>query len=154
MGLGPQDYREGAKARLEDARALYDKKQWVGSVYVAGRAAQAMLRSLLARGGNMEVGHDLRHHVKRVRSLGMLQRDGDEQIEDAVNELVVIWRNDLRFSGERRFRQLLMQVGRHKRIGSRRVGGDAAKANARSLMNAAEAVVSRGERIWKRSTKS
>lgn len=154
MGLGPQDYREGAKARLEDAQALFDKSQWVGSVYVAGRAAQAMLRSLIARRGSLEVGHDLRDHVKQVRALGMMRRDGDEQIEDAVNELVVVWRNDLRFSGERRFRQLLTQVGRHKRIGSRRIGGDPAKANARSLINAAEAVVSRGERIWKRSKRS
>ncbi len=151
MGLGPEDYREGARRRIDDAWSLFDQERWEGAVYLAGRAAQAMLRGLLARQrGELQVGHDLREHLRQVRGLGILKLNEDDELEDAINDLAVLWRNDLRFTGARRFRQLLKQAGRLERIGRKRISGDPEKPNARGLLNAAEAVVSRGNLIWQR----
>lgn len=106
-----------------------------------------MLRCLIVRQRGLELGHDLREHLKQARDLGMFQRSEDDAVADAVNELAVIWRNDLRFTGSARFAKQLHRTGRNRRIRGKRVVGDPEKANAHSVLNAAEIVVSRGERV-------
>lgn len=156
MSLGPEDYREGATQRIGDAHSLLENQRWAGAVYLAGRGAQAMLRSLLVRKtGKLEVGHDLHDHLKQIRRLGILKAgEDDHELHDAVNELAILWRNDLRFTGAGRFRQLLSRVGRTKQIGSRRIKGDPEKPNAVAVVQAAETVVSRGELVWRRLKKN
>jgi len=155
VSLAPEDYREAASRRLEEGWVLYRESRWEGATYLAGRAAQAMLRSLLVvQGRSLEVGHNLRQHLSKVRTLGILQHRNDEAMEDAVNELAVVWRNDLRFTGAKRFRRLLRKAGRLAKIRGRRIRGIPEKANALSLLNAADTVVSRGDLTWHRSKQS
>lgn len=144
--LGTEYYREGAMLRLREARILYDKREWVGCVYLAGRAAESILRSLLwARTRQQEMGHDLRHMLKRVRLIISFKENEADELDDAVNELAIIWRNDLRFTGHSRFRGMLKANGRLSRIHGMKVKGDPLKANAKPVLEAAERIVARGE---------
>lgn len=156
MTLGPDDYREGALRRLEDAWRLFDSQQWEGAAYLAGRAAQAMLRSFLARGQRtLELGHDLRDHLKKVRACAVLvAAEDDESLADAINELAILWRNDLRFTGVRRFRQLLVRAGRVSRLRGRPIVGEPERPNARALLDAAQTVVTKGKSAWRRLKKN
>lgn len=145
---------EGASRGLEDARALLDRGRWVGAAYLAGRAVESLLRSLLwLENREQEIGHDLRHLLKRVRSLGLLG-SRDDELESYINDIAVVWHNNLRFVGDKRFRQDLVRSGRALRIRGRAVKGDLVKANALDVVNSCEAVIHRGALIWKRLKKS
>lgn len=144
--LGAEDYREGALLRLQDAQRLYDAGCWVGCIYLAGRAAESILRALLwLRSGNQDCGHDLRDLLKRVRLLVGFPGSDDSALSNAVNELAVVWRNDLRFTGDARLKRLLTASGRLRQIGRMKIRGDALKANAKSVLEAGERVVALGE---------
>ncbi|MBI4582359.1 MAG: HEPN domain-containing protein [Planctomycetes bacterium] len=157
MPLGTDDYREGAMLRLFDAQVLRDGQAWIGAMYLAGRAAEAVLRGLLwCEGREQEIGHDLRDLVKRVRSLSTLadrDRIDLDRLEDDVNELAAIWRNDLRYTGSKRFDRMLKESKRFWRIGGKPVKGDPEKANALSVLEACERIVSVGEPLCQRYRK-
>lgn len=111
LSSGADDYREGAFCRLDDARHLCAERRWVGGAYLAGRAAEAMFRSLLwLRGRQQEVGHDLRELLRRTRSLGMLTDRDETALHTAVMEVAVVWHNNLRFSGEQSFLRRLKRL--------------------------------------------
>ena len=149
--LGSEDYRYGALSRLKDAQTLRDQRRWVGSIYLAGRAVEALLRSLLwANTREQEIGHDLRQLLTRARSLGMVKAEDESHIQDALGELAVIWHNDMRFAGEGWVKKRLRTLGRHKRIGDMRVERDPLKANALKVLEACETIMSRGELLWTR----
>ncbi len=155
--FGTDDYREGALLRMADAQSLREREAWVGAIYLAGRAVESILRGLLwCQGREQEIGHDLRDLLKRVRSLPMLiHRDRTEldRLEDAILDLATIWRNDLRYTGPRRFERMLKQSGRYWKIGDKPVRGEPDKANALSALEACEEIVSVGEPLCKRYRK-
>ncbi len=144
--LGTESYREGALLRLREAWVLYYQEEWVGCIYLAGRAAESILRSLIwARTRKREVGHDLRDLLKRVRMIVTFGETNEARLDDAVNELAIVWRNDLRYTGQSRFRRMLDASRRLRRIRGVPVKGDPLKANAKSVLEAAEGIVARGE---------
>lgn len=148
--LGSDDYREGALARLEDARRLRDQERWVGAIYMAGRAVETLLRSLLwLNRREQEVSHDLRRLLRRAQSLGLLGED-ETRLRVHINEVAILWQNNLRFMGDNRFARVLKETRRDKRVGGRPVLGDALKANANYLLELCEEIVDRGEVVWKR----
>ena len=49
MKVGESDYRKGAKQRLAEAGVLLRAGNSSGSVYLAGRAVEGMLRALIWR---------------------------------------------------------------------------------------------------------
>lgn len=155
--FGSEDYRLGALARWDDAQRLREKRRWVASIYLAGRAVECILRSVLWNAGRtQEIGHDLKDLLKRARSAGSHPRQAvlrDDPFQDAVNEVAIVWRNDLRFTGDERFRRLLASIGRSTHIGKRRIQEDPIKANAISILEACESIISRGE-PWCRSQKN
>lgn len=145
---GAEDYREGALARLEDARRLREQQRWVGAVYLVGWAVEGIRRSLLwIQKRNEEVGHDLRDPPVRAQSLGIIAND-DTSLRSDINEVAIVWRNNLRFVGESRFARDLRDLGRSHRIAGRKVRGNPVKANALYLSEVCERIVSRGESIW------
>lgn len=150
MHLQALDYREASLQRLEEAIVLYENKRWVGAVYLAGRAVEAMFRALLWRRGERDVGHNLRTLLARVGQLGLLTEHDREHLIDRVNDVAIVWNNDLRFAAARKFSQHLKAAKRHRRIAGRATQGDAAKANAKAVREASEAIVARGDLIWKR----
>lgn len=150
MPLGSDDYREGALERLEDAIILRDQQRWVAAIYLAGRAVEAILRSLLwLKSRQQGVGHDLRDCLKRARSLGLLRED-EIQLQDHINDVAVIWYNNLRFVGSNRLLRDIKATGRDKRIGSRRVKGVALQANAKHMVAICESIIARGDQVWTR----
>ena len=151
MDLGADDYREGALLRLKEAQVLYETEQWVGSVYLAGRAVQCIFRSLLWRSGAQQhIGHSLPRLLDAVRRVGFLRESEYDGFYARVNEISVIWRNDLRFTGPRRFHRILKASKRDRHIGSKRVEGDPSKANAKRVLEIAEWITQRGEPVCRR----
>ena len=135
-----------ALLRLGEAHRLCEAEEWVGTIYLSGRAAEAILRALLwVKTKQQDEGHDLPDLLQRIRVLIELRTGDDRAMEDAVNELAVVWRNDLRFTGVKRLTRLLKKNGRLIRIGTMEEKGDPLKANAKSVSEAAEKVVTRGE---------
>ena len=104
--IGSADYRRAATARLEDARMLQSSEHWSGATYLAGRGVEAMLRAvILKRSDRIDSGHDLKHHLKSARRLGMLTEDearGGGRINDALNELAIVWQNNRRYYDDRK----------------------------------------------------
>jgi len=149
--LGATDYVSGAQTRIDDADVLYDGRRWVATVYLAGRAVEAMLRALLwTKSREQEIGHDLRGLLRRIGSLGLLTSTDEQHMLDAVQVLAPVWHNNLRFAGRDTFLQMLRTVGRHVRIGGQRVTGDPDKANAYAVLQAAHELMARGELVWHR----
>lgn len=151
MQFEAPDYRDAALLRLKEAQDLYDCGQWVGTTYLAGRAVEAVLRALLWRKGRQqEVGHSIRGLLSKVGDLGLLTEGDRERLLDRVNDVAIVWNNDLRFASTRKFLQHLRAARRDRRIGTRPVTGAPDKANAKNTLEASEAIVTRGDMIWNR----
>ncbi len=151
MPLNADNFLEGALARRDDAWALYSQRQWCGAIYLAGRAVQSLFRCLLLTGGKpLEVGHDLKDHLKKVRQILPAKDESLGELESNVNEIAIVWRNDLRFTGAERMLRLLQRAKRDKRIGKMRVHGDPLKANAKAVLESCEAVISMGGPLCRR----
>jgi HEPN domain-containing protein len=105
-GIGATEYRNGARERIREASVLLRAGLWAGSVYLAGRAVEGMLRAVIwkcdrayATGGkSLETGHDLRKMVSVIRNLGLF-RDEDmrQSISWAIQRIGRLWSNDMRF---------------------------------------------------------
>lgn len=153
MPATASDYYAGALRSLEDARTLYDHNRWVGCVYLAGRSVQALFRALLRlKSRHLVAGHDLRELHKQLQ-IGGVFMPAEESLEHRLNEVVVVWHNNLRFVGNEEFKRSLRKMKRHRRIGSRRVLGDPVKANAESILQACESLFARGAQVWRHWTR-
>ncbi len=122
--LGETDYRLGALERLHDARILLEHDQFAGSIYLAGRAVEGMLRALLCRGDPLirrgkkplESAHDLRELLKLVRDLGLLRSiPADEQFEARVHKVARLWFNNMRFISSQSVTRWWVSVGAVRR---------------------------------------
>ena len=123
--IGDAEYRAGARERLVDAQLLLREGQFAGSVYLAGRAVEGMLRATIWRSDsdyitgrkNLQTGHDLRRLFLLAGSSGAL---GSLPFRDALGDDVQrvgrLWWNDLRFLPQRRIELVWTQLGIiHKR---------------------------------------
>ncbi len=147
--LNPDDYREGCLLRLQEAWSLYDDHQWVGAIYLSGRGVEALLRgAILKRLRRLEVGHDLKQLLAELRSSLDMPDEALDRIENSVNEVAVLWRNDVPFTGNSRFKRLLKLTGRLQRTGVQKIKGDPLKANAKSFMEACQDIINAGEPVW------
>ena len=108
--FGGSDYRLGALERLREAQLLLSQEHFAGSIYLAGRGVEGMLRAVIwtnvpeIRQGrqSLETGHDLRHLLKLIRQAGLLHAAGrNDELWAAVQTVARLWRNDLRFSSGR-----------------------------------------------------
>ena len=45
--IGAAEYGDGARERLEEAFLLLRRKRWAGSIHLAGRAVEGMLRAVI-----------------------------------------------------------------------------------------------------------
>lgn len=119
QAFGEAEYRTGARARLEDAEALLDQGRLGGSIYLAGRAVEGMLRAVIWRGDvairlgrkALDSGHDLRELLALARGTGLLRAEAaDERLEASVQYLARLWFNNMRFAStkyvERRWRTI------------------------------------------------
>jgi len=88
----------------------------------------------------------LKHHLKSARRLGLLTDDearGGGRINDALNELAIVWQNNRRYFDDKKLMSVLKQV-----VVFRRMKGDILKECARRVLEAAELLINRGDRAW------
>lgn len=146
MQFTAEDYRLGALERLLDAQIMRREKRWAAAAYLAGRAAESMLRALLRlKTPNNESGHDLKDLLKQVEYLGLIHQRDDDKFYREVPELAVIWCNDLRFAAEDQFRYRM-----RKHSQNRRVKGNAVEYWSKQAVALSETIVNRGDRQWLR----
>ena len=109
--LNGDDYRKGALERLDDAGHLLRQDRFGDAVYLAGRAAEGMLRAVVwlndcdVREGrkSLDTGHQLPDLLESVADLGLLRADGDRdrELRDSVQIIGRRWFNNLRFASSR-----------------------------------------------------
>jgi hypothetical protein len=163
MTFRSEEYYRAAVERMRQARDLFDAGgNYALAMYCAGLAVECMLRAFRWRNdASFDGRHDLEDLLKasdllhineeRMRKRGEPQQAIDEvavALRAAMNDVVVLWHNNLRFASEDSLRAFLKRAGR-----LRGVKGDAVRKNARDLLNAAQTVVDRGVALWTLSKK-
>ncbi|MCX7045475.1 MAG: hypothetical protein NTX50_08340 [Candidatus Sumerlaeota bacterium] len=117
--FGEATYHQGARERLLEAGILLGREHFAGSVYLAGRGVEGMLRAVVwkndpdIRQGKkaLETGHDLRQLSTMVSSMGLLSSAGrDDDFTANIQKVGRLWFNNLRFASnqyiERRWSEL------------------------------------------------
>jgi HEPN domain-containing protein len=163
MDFRDKDYFHVAAERMRQSRILYNEGQsYALAMYSAGLAVECMLRAYRWR---KESSFEGRHAIlKLLKDSGLLtvsdqamRRKGYNEIDvtrvsaelrAAVNDVAILWTNNLRFASEARLRAFLVSIDRH--LGKK---GDPCKANALDLVNAAQKIIDRGTLLWKPSGK-
>ena len=120
MKVGESDYRKGAKQRLAEAGVLLRAGNSSGSVYLAGRAVEGMLRALIWRQDSgyatgktpLDTGHDLRELLKLAENLGIMAAYSDRRLlKDDVQMIARLWLNNMRFIPDRQLRGHWYNIG-------------------------------------------
>ena len=118
--LGEKDYRAGGLQRLQEAEIFRDKAKFAGSVYLAGRAVESLLRALIwkfdaeIRSGrqSLETGHDLRELLSRVIALGVLAKAEErDDLATMVQWAGRLWFNNMRFLHTKRLETHWLRLG-------------------------------------------
>lgn len=164
MQFRDKDYYAASLERMRQANFLYKKGDaYALAMYCGGLAVECLLRAFRWKHDKgFEGRHDLNDLLKasgvlRVDEDYMRRRKNvDEDIRKssliflaAMNDVVVLWHNNLRFASEARLMAFLRRI--NKLHGFR---GDPKKKNAADLINAAQLVVNRGVVLWTSKTKS
>ena len=158
-----QYFRVGLE-RMNQARTLYrDGTAFSLSMYCSGLAVESLLRAFRwTEDASFEGRHDLSDLLKASRLLRIddeymrLNEESEERIyfsgvtlREAMNEVIMLWHNNLRFASEASLKAYLNQLGR-----LRGIKGDPLKKNAMDLLVAAQTVIDRGVILWTSKTKS
>lgn len=151
--FGDASYREGALERAAEAFALLRAGHFAGSVYLAGRAVEGMLRALVWKSEpelqtgrkHLETGHDLRRLFLRVRDLGLLPARGrDDAFQTLLQRVARLWFNDLRFASsgyiETHWRRL-NEVNKRRSM----------KLAAQAFFDDCSAIMKRCEQLWRKT---
>jgi HEPN domain-containing protein len=158
MQFRAEEYYRAALERMRQAHELYkDGEAFALCMYCAGLAVECLLRAFRWKEDRTFEGrHDLEillqgsrllqiddeSRRRRGRSEEAIEVSGRE-LRANMNEVIVLWHNNLRFASEARLRAFLKGIDRVQGI-----KGDARKKNARDLLNAAQAVINRGMVLW------
>ena len=149
MDFSAEDYRRGALERLDDARALGLANQWTGTIYLAGRAVEGMLRAIMRLKTSVnDSRHDLRALLASVKKLGLIVDQADDRLYVSINQLAVIWQNDLRFASRERFMKFIKSAKLDRDL-KRNV--NAVEYWGKQILNLCDEIIKRGEIIWTRS---
>ncbi len=114
----PADYRDAAAARLGEAQRLLDTGSPGMALYLAGVAAECVLRSELPVG----LAFDGRHDLRRLASAGLLAANQSavwHKRNDALHEIGRLWRNSFRYMSDAKIARVLHGLS-HRRGHPRR----------------------------------
>jgi hypothetical protein len=160
MDIRADHYYQASLERMRQARLAYadaQQRSYALAIYLGGLAVECMLRAfrwrkdpvfegrhflpkLFADSGLLLLNED-RMQTRGV-SIEMIARQSLE-FKSAMNTVVAVWHNNLRYASETRVRAHLVQIGR--RLSAR---GDMMKANALDVIQAAQKIVDRGTALW------
>ncbi|HEX4131647.1 MAG TPA: hypothetical protein VHZ24_16535 [Pirellulales bacterium] len=162
MQFNAEEYYQVSLERIKQAESLYrEERSYSLAMYCAGLSVETLLRAFRwTEDPSFEGRHDLNDLLKASRILKIdydyLERKGLSDAEvraaslglrTAVNEVIVLWHNNLRFSSEKRLKAFL------KRIDRLQGRGDPLKRNSLQLITAAQVVINRGMTLWPSLTK-
>jgi HEPN domain-containing protein len=162
MQFTAEQYYQVSLERMKQAHGLYHQGAYSLSMYCSGLAVEALLRafrfsddtsfegrhnlsSLLKASGLLRVDDQLRRKKRNGESV----RQSVRALQAAMNEVVALWHNNLRFASEASLGGYLKKIGR-----VRGIKGDPAKKCALDLVNAAQTVIDRGITLWTSKKKS
>ena len=164
MDFQASQYYEVALQRMRQAGVVYrEGNSYSLAMYVAGLAVESMLRAFRwVIDSSFEGRHDLSDLLKASRLLEIdteymrskgrgeeaIERSG-RRIQIAMNDIVVLWHNNLRFASESTLKAHLVKLRRVQGI-----KGDPLKKNALDLIEAAQTVINRGVTLWTSPQKS
>jgi HEPN domain-containing protein len=164
MQFRAEEYYQASLERMQQALGLYrGGKDWALVMYCAGLAVECLLRAFRwTEDSTFEGRHDLGELLKasgllRIDDEHMRRRGASEDeihksglaLRAAMNEVVALWHNNLRFASEASLKAFLRRIGRLQ--GGK---GDPLKKNARDLLEAAQTVINRGTALWTSKPKS
>lgn len=145
--LGETDYRQGALERLAESFHLLRQEHFAGSVYLAGRGVEGMLRALIWRHDSdvrtgrksLDTGHHLRNLLDEVADLGVLGDDEHrDELANSVQRVARLWFNNMRFVPSKRLEQYWRGIGE---LGRRR----SLKSVSHDFVNSCSAIIKRCE---------
>ena len=127
------------------------------SIYLAGLAVECLLRGFRwEKDPSFEGRHDLADllrasdflsvHERYLRAKGYDETevsDFHQELRAALNEVVALWHNNLRFASEASLKAFLGRAGRIQGV-----KGDPLKKNSSGVLIAAQTVFDRGVVLW------
>jgi hypothetical protein len=158
MQFRAEEYFQASLERMRQAVIIYrDGKSFALAMYCGGLAVECLLRAFRwSKDPAFEGRHDLsdllkssgllrvdEEYLQRRRASEDTIREASLAIRSAMNEIISLWHNNLRFASEASLRAYLKRIGRLQ--GSK---GNALKKNAKDLIGAAQSVVNRGVTLW------
>lgn len=164
MQFRDRDYYRASLQRIRQAQALsMEKDAYALPMYCSGLAVECLLRAFRWKADkSFEGRHDLNDLLKasgilRVNDEYMRRKGKDEEeilrasreFRAAVNEIVILWHNNLRFASEMRLKAHLTELNRVQGI-----KGDPLRKNALDLIDAAQLIINKGIVLWDSQRKS
>jgi hypothetical protein len=164
MQFRAAEYYQASLERMQQAHGMYrEGKAFALAMYCAGLAVECLLRAFRwTADTTFEGRHDLFELLRASRFLKINEdfmrlknRPEDEisasgrNLQGAMNEVVVLWHNNLRFASEASARAFLNRIDR-----LRGIKGDPLRKNAGDLLDAAQTVINRGVALWTSMRKS
>ena len=164
MQFRADQYYRVSLERMKQARTIHQEgTAFALAMYCGGLAVESLLRAFRwTEDASFEGRHDLNDLLKASRLLRIdddyMRRKGasEDAIHDsgvklraAMNEVIILWHNNLRFASEASLKVFLNKIDR-----LRGVKGDPLKKNALDLLAAAQTVIDRGVTLWTSRTRS
>ncbi len=158
MQFRADEYYQCGLERMEQARRIHRLGgAFALAVYCGGLAVECMLRAFRWKEeATFQGRHDLTDLLRASRLLSIddeyMRRRGasDEEIRQsgltlraAMQEVIELWNNNIRFASEDSLRAHLKRSGR-----LRGIRGDPLKKNANNLLEAAQTIINRGTALW------
>lgn len=106
----PADYRDAAAARLGEAQRLLDTGSPGMALYLAGVAAECVLRSELPMGLAFDGRHDL-ERLQLTSRLAPAQSGATARRRHAVSTVSKAWRNSFRYMPDAKIARVLHRHG-------------------------------------------
>ena len=138
-------YRKAAVERADSLRRLYDHREYVLAIYVAGVAVESMFRAYRAKiNPEFSSRHDLFELARESHFADHVPNPLAAQYAADLGVVAWRWSNSHRYRSEAALRKYLKRAGL-----DRGIKGDALKENARRAVESAIDLVKLGERLWK-----
>jgi hypothetical protein len=143
---------------MRQARTLHrEGESYALAMYCGGLAVECLLRAFRwKKDDSFEGRHDLDDLLKasallaineeHMSTKGMAEDvifDYTKRLRAAMNDVVALWHNNLRFASEASLKAFLNRANR-----LRGIKGDPLKKNAADFLNAAQTIVDRGVALW------
>ena len=138
------DYFKAARERMTQATLLRRSRHYALAMYVAGVAAECMLRAYHRAGSNF----DERHNIADLFKACDPDKLGDaakNRLRGPIQTIHLLWQNRYRFFSQDRLRCHLKALGPPRRDAKR---GDFLKEKCVDLENACLTVVTIGVQRW------